>query len=451
MAERQSCAVCGCEMGNGSQVDVCPKCLLSLGVGDDPERNESADMAFLLAEPRLPDAVKFFSFDDYELLEEVARGGMGVVFRARQKSLERVVALKFIRADVLASSSGLRRFRLEAKTAASLSHPNIVPIHGFGEQAGHHYVTMEFMKESLAEQLAKRDGAAPDFAAICAAIGIVVKIAGAVHYAHGKGVLHRDIKPANILVDQHGEPRLTDFGLAKILDEASGLTVKDEVIGTPSYISPEQAGGNRALTPATDVYALGATLYELVTGRPPFAGSTKLDTLKMVLESMPARPRALNKSIPPTLEIILGACLGKRQIERYATAEQLATDLNWFLENRLALQSETEEAVDVGKVTDLADFLRNRPQVPPTLRRTAALYLAAWNPAWNQATSRGPQTLPAGRRTKHADPETDAIPSSAQPARRMAQPMKFFVFTIVCAALVAVIFIWFRSCAGPGS
>jgi len=441
-------------VGSQSQNGACLRCLLSLGVGDDPEGRESPDLAFLLADPRPPDAVKFYSFGDYELLEEIARGGMGVVFRARQKSLERIVALKFIRGDVLASSSALGRFRLEAKTAASLSHPNIVPIHGFGEQEGHHYVTMEFMKESIAEHLAKRDGAAPDFGAICKAVGVVVKIANAVHYAHGKGVLHRDIKPANILVDQHGEPRLTDFGLAKILDEAGGLTVKDEVLGTPSYISPEQAAGNSGLTPATDVYALGATLYELVTGSPPFAASTKLDILKMVLESMPARPRDLNKSIPPTLEIILGSCLAKRQTERYATAERLATDLNWFLDNRLALQSETEEAVDLGTVTDLTEFLRNRPGVPPTLRGTAALYLAASNPGWNQTTPRGPQaelraSWPTAQKTKHADPETDGDPSATKRARRMVQPIKFFVLTIVTVALVAVVIAWLRSCAGP--
>jgi serine/threonine-protein kinase len=420
-------------MGSGSQHDLCLKCLLSLGIGDDPERNESTDLAFLLAASRPSNAVKFFSFGDYELLEEIARGGMGVVFRARQKSLERVVALKFIRRDVVASSSGLRRFRLEAKTAASLSHPNIVPVYEFGEQDGHHYVTMEFMKESLAEQLAKRDGAAPDFAAICIAVAIVVKIAGAVHYAHGKGVLHRDIKPANILVDQHGEPRLTDFGLAKILDEASGLTVKDEVLGTPSYISPEQAEGNRVLTPATDVYGLGATLYELITGRPPFAGGTKLDTLKMVLESMPARPRDLNKSIPPTLEIILGSCLAKRQAERYARAEQLVADLNWFLDNRSASQSETGEASPVSASS------RNRPVIPPMVSQITALNPAASNPGWSQ-TNPSPPRL--------SDSETNIAPSPTERSRRSAQRVKFIGATVVC---LAVIVTWFRSCTGAGS
>jgi serine/threonine protein kinase len=443
-------------MGSGSPGDACVRCLLTLGVANDPERNESTDLAFLLADPRPPDAVKFFSFGDFELLEEIARGGMGVVFRARQKSLERIVALKFIRRDVLSSSSGLRRFRLEAKTAASLSHPNIVPIYGFGEQDGHHYVTMEFMKENLTDQLAKRDGAAPDFPTIGQAVSAIAKIAGAVHYAHGKGVLHRDIKPANILVDQHGEPRLTDFGLAKILDEVGGLTVKDEVLGTPSYISPEQGQGKNALTPATDVYALGATLYELVTDKPPFEGRTKLDTLKMVLESMPTRPRDLNKSIPPILEIILGACLAKRPTERYATAEQLATDLNWFLDNRSALQNETEEAVDLATVTDLTDVLQHRPQVPPTLRRNAALYLAAWNPGWNQTAPGGPEPAPrassqAAQKANFAARKNDGNPSPTKLAQGIAQPVKFFALTIVCIVLLAIIVTSLRSCTGPGS
>lgn len=341
MAETQSCAVCGCETGGGPGDELCPKCLLSLGVGDDLEEgNQSPDLAYLLAEPRTSGAVKFFSFGKYELLEEIARGGMGVVFRAWDKSLHRVVAVKFLRREALASSAGLQRFRLEAKTAASLRHAHIVPIYEFGEHEGHPYVTMDFMKESLAEQVAKGAGAAPDFTAICNAAGIVVKIAGALQYAHAKGVLHRDIKPGNILLDEHGEPRLTDFGLAKILDQDSGLTVKGEVIGTPSYISPEQAEGNSELTPATDVYGLGATLYELITGKPPFVGATKLETLNMVLERMPARPRALNQAVPPALEVILRTCLAKEQTARYATAQDLATDLKWFLDNRRELKEQ---------------------------------------------------------------------------------------------------------------
>jgi len=426
MAAQQSCAVCGCETGGGSGDEPCPKCLLSLGVGDDPEDgNQTADLAYLLAEPRTSAAVKFFSFGKYELVKEVARGGMGVVFRAWDKSLQRVVALKFLRREALASSAGLQRFRLEAKTAASLRHAHIVPIHEFGEQDGHPYVTMDFMEESLAEQVAKRDGTPPDFPAICSAVSMVVKIAGALQYAHGKGVLHRDIKPGNILRDEHGEPRLTDFGLAKILDEDSGLTANGEVIGTPSYISPEQAQGNGELTPATDVYGLGATLYELITGRPPFAGSSKLETLNMVLERMPVRPRALNQAVPPALEIILRACLAKQQTARYTTAEALATDLKWFLDNRTKLQYETEEVPDAG---DATDFRRERPQVPPMLARTTALFLAMWDREWVQTTHAGSLTrLPDKTLTAKTTSVTHDGPRLATPVRRVVAAIKAFV------------------------
>jgi serine/threonine protein kinase len=309
---------------------TCPKCLLSLGLTEEPQ--EFADLSFLLDSPRPPDLVKFFSFGDFELLEEIARGGMGVVFRARQRSLHRIVALKLVRAGSLPSISTVRRFRLEAHAAASLSHPNIVPIYEIGEYEGRHYFTMKFLPESLAGRIAKNTGSFPQFASQAAQL--FIKLASAIHYAHEKGILHRDIKPANILFSEEGEPCVSDFGLAKLLDEDPGLTISGAVLGSPSYISPEQAKGLRHLTPATDVYGLGATLYEFLTGVPPFVGSTQMETLQMVQEDQPTPPRLHNQAIPRELEEICLTCLAKPESSRYATANALVRELRAFLANR---------------------------------------------------------------------------------------------------------------------
>jgi serine/threonine-protein kinase len=205
---------------------------------------------------------------DYELLEEIGRGGQGVVFRARQKSLNRTVALKVISLGQWASKAHLKRFRLEAEAAASLEHPGIVPIHEVGERDGSCYFSMKFVEGGQLDEVARREPMP-----IRRAAELIAKVARTVHYAHEHGILHRDIKPGNILLDAKGEPHLTDFGLARLVESESSVTHTLEVLGTPSYMAPEQAvGNNAAVSSVTDVYGLGAVLYQLLTGQPPFAG-----------------------------------------------------------------------------------------------------------------------------------------------------------------------------------
>ena len=207
-------------------------------------------------------------FGDYELLEQIGRGGQGVVFRARQKSLNRTVALKIIGLGQWATKAHLKCFRLEAEAAARLEHPGIVPIHEVGERDGSCYFSMKFVEGGQLDEVARREPMP-----IRPAVELIAKVARTVHYAHEHGILHRDIKPGNILLDAKGEPHLTDFGLARLVESESSVTHTLAVLGTPSYMAPEQAVGNNAqVTGATDVYGLGAVLYQLLTGQPPFAG-----------------------------------------------------------------------------------------------------------------------------------------------------------------------------------
>src|ERR1051325_7366015 len=264
------------------------------------------------------------SFGDYELLTEIARGGMGVVFRARQIALNRIVALKMILAGRLANPDDVTRFRTEAEAAAKLQHPNIVAVFDVGAQDGQSFFTMEYIEGvSLDQKLAQGPLA-------CKAAARYVRIlARAVHYAHQQGILHRDLKPSNILIDSFDEPHITDFGLAKRLDSGkSGHTRAGAILGTPSYMSPEQAQGKiDLLGPAADVYSLGAILYELLTGRPPFRADTPLDTVMQVIDHQPVPPRLLNPKIDHDLETICLKCLEKDPLLRYASAEALGEDL----------------------------------------------------------------------------------------------------------------------------
>jgi WD40 repeat protein len=267
------------------------------------------------------------AFGDYELLEKVAEGGMGVVYRARQLSLNRIVAVKMIQPGRVGSPEMVLRFRAEAEAAASLHHPSIVPIHETGECEGQHYFSMDYIEgKNLAE--AVREGPLPS----ARAAQLVEKIAAAVHYAHQHKILHRDLKPSNVILDEGGEPHVTDFGLARRLGGDSTLTLTGQVFGSPQFMPPEQASGRRgAVGVQSDVYGLGAVFYHLLTARPPFVGETMETTLAQVLEQEPVAPRLLNASIPRDLETICLKCLEKEPSRRYASAQLLADEIGRFL------------------------------------------------------------------------------------------------------------------------
>src|SRR5213595_2466246 len=328
------CPKCGAEIPADAPEGGCPGCLLESGLrlldedavagGGDPGHPDQPARTVKRSER----AIELLGeFGDYELLEEVGRGGQGVVFRARQKSLNRTVALKVISLGQWASKAHLRRFRLEAEAAARLEHPGIVPIHEVGERDGSCYFSMKFVEGGQLDEVVRRSPIS-----IRQAVELIAKVARIVHYAHEHGILHRDIKPGNILLDASGEPHLTDFGLARLVEPGSTVTGSLEIMGTPSYMAPEQAvGNNAAVGRATDVYGLGAVLYELLTGRPPFAGETTYETIHLLLDSEPRQPRQWNRKIDRDLSAICLKCLEKGPRHRYASALALAEDLERWL------------------------------------------------------------------------------------------------------------------------
>jgi len=321
---------------------------------------------------RVPPSGISMEFGDYELLEQIGRGGQGVVFRARQKSLNRTVALKVINLGQWSSKAHLKRFRREAEAAASLDHPSIVPIYEVSERDGSCYFSMKFVEGGQLDEVARRDPMS-----IRQAAELIAKVARTVHYAHQHGILHRDIKPGNILLDQNGEPHLTDFGLARLIESDSSVTQTLDILGTPSYMAPEQAvGNNAAVSSATDVYGVGAVLYQLLTGQPPFAGGTTYETIKLLEDTEPRLPRLLNPKIDRDLSTICLKCLEKDPKRRYPSALALAEDLECWLKH------EPIRARSTGPFTRGRKWLRRNPataiSVVSLVALAAAIAVIVW-------------------------------------------------------------------------
>jgi WD40 repeat protein/serine/threonine protein kinase len=304
-------------------------------------------------------------FGDYELIEEIARGGMGVVWRARQLSLNRTVAVKLMLAGTFAQPESIKRFRLEAEAAASLQHPNIVAIHEIGEHDGQPYFSMDYVEgQSLAQLVRERPLPARRAAAY------LKTIAEAVHYAHEHHVLHRDLKPSNILIDAADQPRITDFGLAKRLTDDADLTISGQVLGSPNFLPPEQAEARHDLVgPASDVYSLGAVLYFLLTGRAPFQAASVPDTLRQVASADPLSPRLLNPSVPRDLETLCLKCLDKEISRRYGTAQELADELVRFI------RGEPIRARPLGPTAKSIRWCRRNPRLAVSLAALVLVFL----------------------------------------------------------------------------
>src|SRR5437868_5745773 len=367
---KRFCRKCGAAIPPDSPQHSCGACLLETGLDSvEPEDEVNVDPA---SSPML------MELGDYELLDEVGRGGQGVVFRARQKSLNRTVALKDISLGQWASKAHLKRFRLEAEAAARLEHAGIVPIHEVGERDGSCYFSMKFVEGGQLDEVVRR---AP--MSIRQAAELIVKVARTVHYAHEHGILHRDIKPGNILLDAQGEPHLTDFGLARLLETEGSVTQTLDVIGTPSYMAPEQAvGNNTGVSNATDVYGIGAVLYQLLTGHPPFAGGTTYETIKLVLDTEPRQPRLWNRKIDRDLSTICLKCLEKDPKRRYLSALALAEDLERWLKH------EPVQARRTGLFTRAAKWVRRNPTSALLAASFIALIAAVGWDVWKSELAR---------------------------------------------------------------
>jgi WD40 repeat protein/predicted Ser/Thr protein kinase len=324
-------------------------------------------------------------FGNYELLEKIGQGGMGVVYKARQLNLDRLVAVKLLPFGQFSREEVVQRFRAEAAAAAGLQHPNIVAIHDVGEQEGQQFFSMDFVEGHTLAELVQDQPLSAKRAA-----GYLKTIAEAVHFAHQHGILHRDLKPSNILIDLTDQPRITDFGLAKRLSQTTDhgprttdLTLSGQVLGSPNFMSPEQAGGAHAIGPAADIYSLGALLYHLLTRQPPFQGDTLTTLLKQVIETEPVPPRLLNPSIPRDLETICLKCLEKEVPRRYPSAQALAEDLGRFLEDKPI------QARPVSAAGNAWKWCRRRPALAGmaiALLVTFVLGLAGVLWQWNRAT-----------------------------------------------------------------
>ena len=376
-----------------------------------PDLDPHATVGLDGAQPVLLGTVRYFG--DYELLTEIARGGMGVVYKARQVSLNRVVALKMILAGQLASPTDIERFRLEAKAAGGLDHPNILPIYEVGEHDGHQYFSMKLVEGGSLTDLLKQSPP-PNVGML---VGLLEQVARGVHYAHQRGVLHRDLKPSNVLLDGRETPVITDFGLAKRTEGDSSLTLSGAIVGTPSYMAPEQARGEKGITTAADIYSLGAVLYELLTGQPPFRSESIAQTLRMVEEREPTPPTRINPAADRDLEAVALKCLEKEPARRYETAGALADDLTRWL------RGEPVTARRAGAARRAWKWVKRNPAVAGL---SAAMILAL---VAGSITSVAYATR-AGRRAKEAAENEQTARQQEQIVRNREEALK----DVVCAS-----------------
>jgi len=381
------CAQCASRFTFSNDRDrFCIHCLLRLAIADDD--------AYLGKTPRRSDQLTpcdngaSIEFGDYELLEEIGRGSQGVVYRARQKSLNRIVALKVIALGHWATEPHVKRFRREAEAAARLNHPGIVPIYEVGDRDGACYFSMGLVEggqlDAMLESASRTDSSRGEREPmpIRSAVELIVKLAHTVQYAHEHNILHRDIKPGNILLDAKGEPHLTDFGLARLVEAESTVTGTLEVLGTPSYMAPEQATGETTtVSKATDVYGLGAVLYQLLTRQPPFAGGTTYDTIKLLLETEPKQPRQLNPKVDRELSTICLKCLEKDPQRRYSSAVALAEDLEHWLKH------EPVQARRTGIFTRGRKWARRNPSTAVFVTLLIALAIGVGATVWNRVSA----------------------------------------------------------------
>ena len=372
------CENCADRIFDDAPKGLCPACLIDTAIDLLSSEDGGELDSSLLSNGNY--AQNLAELGDYQLLQEIGRGAQGVVYRARQKSLNRVVALKIIGLGHWAARAHIKRFRLEAEAAARLDHPFIVPIHEIGESNGSCYFSMQLVEGGQLDLLAERESIP-----VRRAAELIAKLARTVHYAHERGILHRDIKPGNILLDGNGDPHLTDFGLARLLETESSVTRTTETLGTPGYMAPEQArGNNRQLTSATDVYGLGAVLYQLLTDRPPFAATTTYETIKLLLETEPRQPRLLNPKVDRDLSTICLKCLEKDPHRRYPSARALAEDLERWLRHE-PIQARHTGVLNRGK-----KWIRRKPAIAALIASLAALAaVSSWN-IWKGEFARRP-------------------------------------------------------------